>query len=88
MQVTAKVLCSAAGPWGLVSTIEGIMAQQAYASVQSFLDFCAQKCTAGAQPLPEYASDADTVELFQDAAESFLGGPGELSGAAQSVESF
>ncbi|EIE24777.1 hypothetical protein COCSUDRAFT_62188 [Coccomyxa subellipsoidea C-169] len=72
-EVTAKVLCAAAGPWGLVSTIEGIMAQQAQASVQSFLEFCAQKCKQETQQLPGYTSDAETVEFYQDAADTFLG---------------
>ncbi|BDA49197.1 hypothetical protein COCOBI_13-3070 [Coccomyxa sp. Obi] len=82
-EVTAKVVCAAAGPWGLVSTIEGIMAQQAEKSVQSFLEFCAERCREGAQALPDYLSDADTVELFQDAAESLLGAypsSGDLAG--------
>jgi hypothetical protein len=82
--VTAKVLCAAGGPWGLVSTIEGIMAQQALASVQSFLNFCTEKCTEGTQQLRGYTSDAETVEFYQDAAETFLGAhslPAELAGA-------
>jgi hypothetical protein len=72
VQVTATVTCEAAGPWGLVSTIEGIMAQQAEASVKSFLNFCAARCAASpeVQLLPDYASDTDTLDVFQDAAES------------------
>ncbi len=84
LQVTAKVLCAAAGPWGLVSTIEGIMAQQAQASVQSFLEFCSQKCKQDTQQLPGYTSDAETVEFYQDAADTFLGAyppSAELAGA-------
>jgi hypothetical protein len=41
LQVTAVVTCEAAGPWGLITTIEGIMATQAEKSVSGFLDFCA-----------------------------------------------
>lgn len=51
------------------------MAEQAEESVRAFLDFCAAKCAAahgGEQPpLADYASDADTIDLYQDAAESF-----------------
>ena len=80
-QVLARVTCAAAGPWGLITTIENIMAEQAADSVRDFLHYCAQRCMmhrAAEQPLldaqPElagYASDLESsYELFQDAAET------------------
>ena len=78
----ARVTCAAAGPWGLITTIENLMAEQAAESVRDFLHFCAQRCLthAGggdqalvdAQPdLAGYASDLESsYELFQDAAET------------------
>ena len=67
-QVTAVVTCEAAGPWGLISTIEGIMATQAEKSVAGFLDFCVARCKG--EPLPVYAPDAEVLEEFLDAAET------------------
>lgn len=67
-QVSAVVTCEAAGPWGLISTIESIMATQAEKSVAGFLDFCIARCKG--EPLPQYASDTDHLEEFLDAAET------------------
>ena len=67
-QVSAVVTCEAAGPWGLISTIESIMATQAEKSVAGFLDFCIARCKG--EPLPQYASDTDHLEEFMDAAET------------------
>ncbi len=68
LQVSAVVTCEAAGPWGLVSTIESIMATQAEKSVSGFLDFCRARCKG--EPLPAYASDTEFLEEFLDAAET------------------
>ena len=40
--------CAAAGPWGLVGTIEEAMAAQARASVEGFLAFAVSWCERGA----------------------------------------
>ena len=68
LQVSAVVTCEAAGPWGLISTIESIMATQAEKSVAGFLDFCIARCKG--EPLPEYGSDTEYLEEFLDAAET------------------
>ena len=79
MQVTALVMCEAAGPWGLISTIEGLMAGQAEKSVSSFLSFCAARCKG--EPFAEYASDAEFAEEFLDAAETLsIASSGDLGG--------
>ena len=52
-QVSSEAECSAAGPWGLVATIEGIMAREAQASMTQFLDYCAAECTALRFSLPQ-----------------------------------
>ena len=44
MQVEATVICTASGPWGLISTIEGIMVDQSVASVGVYLSFCKTRC--------------------------------------------
>ena len=44
MQVQATVICSAAGPWGMVAAIESVMASQAQLSTKEFLSFCQQWC--------------------------------------------
>ena len=43
-----KACCEAAGPWGMVGTIEGIMADQATAAIKKFMDFCAIQCAEAA----------------------------------------
>jgi len=80
VQVTAVVTCEAAGPWGLITTIEGIMATQAEKSVSGFLAFCTARCKG--EPLPEYArSDAEYMDEFLDAAETLsMASSGELGG--------
>lgn len=80
MQVTAVVTCEAAGPWGLITTIEGIMATQAEKSVSGFLAFCTARCKG--EPLPEYApSDAEYMDEFLDAAETLsMASSGDLGG--------
>lgn len=78
-QVTAVVTCEAAGPWGLISTIEGIMAQQAEKSVTGFLAFCTARCKG--EPVPEYASDVEFIDEFLDAAETLsIASSGDLGG--------
>ena len=78
-QVFAKVICAAAGPWGLIGTIENIMAEQAAESVRDFLHFCVQRCmthdaeqAVDVQPdFVSYGSDLESsYELFQDALET------------------
>ncbi|GMH39329.1 hypothetical protein BSKO_07227 [Bryopsis sp. KO-2023] len=39
-QIVVVVTCSAAGPWGMISFIEGIMAEQARVGMEGFLEFC------------------------------------------------
>jgi hypothetical protein len=41
--ITATVLVTATGPWGLTSTIEGFMATAAQQSLRQFLGFCCQE---------------------------------------------
>jgi hypothetical protein len=41
--ITATVLVTASGPWGLTSTIESFMATAAQESLQQFLGFCCQE---------------------------------------------
>ena len=53
LQVRSEAECSAAGPWGLVSMIEGIMAQEASKSMTRFLEYCAHECTALRFSLPQ-----------------------------------
>ena len=73
------VICEAAGPWGLISTIEGLMASQAEKSVASFLAFCAARCKG--EPFAEYAADAEFAEEFLDAAETLsIASSGDLGG--------
>ena len=89
----ATVVCTAAGPWGLISTIENLMADQAGESVRDFLHFCVRKCMMCAGGMEEpvlaagYASDMDSVyDNFQDATDALpelaaaAAGPGELPG--------
>lgn len=84
LQVSAVVTCEAAGPWGLISTIESIMATQAEKSVAGFLDFCTARCKG--EPLPEYASDTEYLEEFLDAAETLsIASSADLGGGACSA---
>ena len=45
-RVTVQATCEAAGPWGMVGTIEGIMGEQASMAVTKFLNYCSEKCAA------------------------------------------
>ena len=73
------MMCEAAGPWGLISTIEGLMAGQAEKSVSSFLAFCTARCKG--EPFAEYASEAEFAEEFLDAAETLsIASSGDLGG--------
>ena len=85
MQVTAVVFCEAAGPWGLISTIEGIMATQAEKSVAGFLAFCTARCKGEA--LSDFTLDADFMdEEFLDAAETLsIASSGDFGGGALAV---
>ena len=86
-------MCTAAGPWGLISTIENLMANQAEESVRDFLHFCARKCMmyGGGMEEPSlaagYASDLDSIyDNYQDASEALpdlaaaAAGSGEIPG--------
>lgn len=85
MQVTAVVICEAAGPWGLVSTIEGIMATQAEKSLSGFLAFCTARCKGEA--LSDYTLDAEFMdEEFLDAAETLsVASSGDFGGGVLAV---
>ena len=43
-RATVKAACEAAGPWGMVGTIEGIMADQALVAIDRLLDHCVRLC--------------------------------------------
>lgn len=43
-QMAVEVTCEAAGPWGLIGTIEDAMATQAAATIQDFAKFCQRWC--------------------------------------------
>lgn len=80
-------MCEAAGPWGLITTIEGLMAGQAEKSVSSFLVFCTARCKGEpfaedkGEPFAEYASDVEFAEEFLDAAETLsIASSGDLGG--------
>ncbi len=52
-QMRVDISCAAAGPWGLVGTIEDAMAAQARSTIDGFLAFCVSWCAdrgAGAPP--------------------------------------
>jgi len=74
-KVDALVTCTASGPWGLTSMIEGVMVEQSATSVQGYLTFCAARCTAAlAEKATEGGgegseSDATVFEQFFDAQE-------------------
>ena len=45
-KVAAEAECSAAGPWGMIGMIEGIMASEATQSISRFLNYCAAECSS------------------------------------------
>lgn len=49
VEVHALVTCSAAGPWGMIGFIEGIMAEQAKTGMMLFFDFCKKEVVQNVQ---------------------------------------
>ena len=51
--VLAQATCEAAGPWGMIGTIEGIMAEQAAKAIQKFLRYCSSRAADKAVALSQ-----------------------------------
>ena len=68
LQVEATVICTASGPWGLVSTIEGIMVDQSVASVGVYLKFCKTRChdKLADKVCPQALQDQTETESIHD----------------------
>ncbi|KAK9814660.1 hypothetical protein WJX72_009374 [[Myrmecia] bisecta] len=79
-RVTATIICSAAGPWGMQGKIEAVMVDQARITIGAFLTFCQRWCQqhkaeaargpTAAVPAPATPPLAAEGEQFYDAMES------------------